>query len=1189
MLDWMKKLFKKEEENEATALKTIETSAEKKVTSQIPRVKYYSDKREADLQASKPNSGSNFRFPLIPDNGFDESTQESSRLEKLAIQEGPIRERRRSRRVEEVQEMTYIEPSTEKVKPTSKVETNRRPFRPSEMLSPVFGYNRPQSRQKENEESKQQQREDIEISMEGKSVVDAWLEKNGYISSDSSQDELTEVESTIVKTNGEQTEDSKSVVNLEKNEAALHSHEEQLDKFEDVTEQIHTSESEVQESNVIETRFEMTEEVEESVEIEESLEESVTEEVISEVAEESVMEEVISEVAEESVMEEVISEVAEESVMEEVIGEVAEESVTEEVISEVTEESVTEEVISEVAEESVTEEVISEVAEESVTEEVISEVTEESVTEEVISEVAEESVTEEVISEVAEESVTEEVISEVAEESVTEEVISEVAEESVTEEVISEVAEESVMEEVISEVTEESVMEEMTEEVEESVEIEESLEEELTEEVISEVAEFVTTEEHLKTGEFAELEESTVEGKEFGLVVETSSIMEDSDMQEETSIVEESVIQEETPVAEESVEIEESFEAEVSEETEVVDVSLDIEELITAEFDEVPKAESFTQEQTEKFIQADEQTQQAVQSFANVIIEETQAKKQPEVKAEQKEKVIEEPKREKKRFVPFNVVMLKQDKQMLEEKRRVAMATQPAHTGPEQKQNIEPPVQEEMTHRVVVETVQDVRNVLQAPPTYEFPPLTLLNIPNHSATNDAEWLEGQKELLNTTFHNFHIGAKVVNVTQGPAVTRFEVQPDPGVKVNKITNLSDDIKLNLAARDIRIEAPIPGKNAVGIEVPNKESKAVFLREILRSPVFTKSESPLTVALGLDISGTPIVTDIRKMPHGLIAGSTGSGKSVCINAILTSILYKAKPHEVKLMLIDPKMVELAPYNSVPHLVAPVITDVKAATAALKWAVDEMERRYELFAHAGARDLSRYNTIMNEQEIPGETLPYIVIVIDELADLMMVAPGDVEEAICRIAQKARACGIHLLVATQRPSVDVITGLIKSNIPTRIAFTVSSQVDSRTIIDIGGAEKLLGRGDMLFLDNGTSKPVRVQGVYVSDEEIEKSVAHAKRQMKPNYLFQQEDLLAKTEQQESEDELFFEACQFVVEQGGASTSSVQRRFRIGYNRAARLIEEMEAQGIISEARGTKPRDVLITEDEFAAMQDIHV
>ncbi|WP_274532770.1 DNA translocase FtsK, partial [Bacillus anthracis] len=641
----------------------------------------------------------------------------------------------------------------------------------------------------------------------------------------------------------------------------------------------------------------------------------------------------------------------------------------------------------------------------------------------------------------------------------------------------------------------------------------------------------------------------------------------------------------------------------------------------------------------------------------------------------------EEPKREKKRHVPFNVVMLKQDRARLMERhasRTNAMQSsmservenKPVHQVEEQpqveekpmqqvvvepqveekqmQQVVEPQVEEKPMQQVVVEPqveekpmqqvvveekpmqqvmvepqveeaqpvqqvvaeqVQkpissteveekayvvnqrenDVRNVLQTPPTYTIPSLTLLSIPQQAALDNTEWLEEQKELLDTTFNNFHVGAHVINVSQGPAVTRFEVQPDPGVKVNKITNLSDDIKLSLAAKDIRIEAPIPGKSAIGIEVPNKESKPVFLREILRSPVFTKSESPLTVALGLDISGDPIVTDIRKMPHGLIAGATGSGKSVCINAILTSILYKAKPHEVKLMLIDPKMVELAPYNSVPHLVAPVITDVKAATAALKWAVEEMERRYELFAHAGARDLTRYNTIVSGREIPGETLPYIVIVIDELADLMMVAPGDVEEAICRIAQKARACGIHLLVATQRPSVDVITGLIKSNIPTRIAFTVSSQVDSRTIIDIGGAEKLLGRGDMLFLGNGTSKPVRVQGVYVSDDEIEKTVDHVKKQMKPNYLFKQEDLLAKTEQAESEDELFFDACQFVVEQGGASTSSVQRKFRIGYNRAARLIEEMESQGIISEGRGTKPRDVLISEDEFAAMQETNV
>uniref|UniRef100_UPI0023EF1098 DNA translocase FtsK n=1 Tax=Bacillus thuringiensis TaxID=1428 RepID=UPI0023EF1098 len=717
-------------------------------------------------------------------------------------------------------------------------------------------------------------------------------------------------------------------------------------------------------------------------------------------------------------------------------------------------------------------------------------------------------------------------------------------------------------------------------------------------------------------------------------------------------------------------------------------------------------------EQKSEFIhvaEADEQTKNDVQSFANVLLAETEENKRvveeapvaeeqrvveeapvaeeqrvvEETPVAEEQRVVEEapvaeeqpvveeapvaeeqpvvkkeePKREKKRHVPFNVVMLKQDRTRLME-RHAARANAMQHSvnvrvenRPVQQVVAEPQVEEQPMQQVVVESqveeqpmqqvvvesqveeqsvqqvvaepqmeerpvqqvveeqvqkpissteVQekayvvnqrenDMRNVLHTPPTYTVPPLALLSIPQQSALDNTEWLDEQKELLDTTFNNFHVGAHVINVSQGPAVTRFEVQPDPGVKVNKITNLSDDIKLSLAAKDIRIEAPIPGKSAIGIEVPNKESKPVFLREILRSPVFTKSESPLTVALGLDISGDPIVTDIRKMPHGLIAGATGSGKSVCINAILTSILYKAKPHEVKLMLIDPKMVELAPYNSVPHLVAPVITDVKAATAALKWAVEEMERRYELFAHAGARDLTRYNTIVSEREIPGETLPYIVIVIDELADLMMVAPGDVEEAICRIAQKARACGIHLLVATQRPSVDVITGLIKSNIPTRIAFTVSSQVDSRTIIDIGGAEKLLGRGDMLFLGNGTSKPVRVQGVYVSDDEIEKTVDHVRKQMKPNYLFKQEDLLAKTEQAESEDELFFEACQFVVEQGGASTSSVQRKFRIGYNRAARLIEEMQSQGIISEARGTKPRDVLISEDEFAAMQETNV
>jgi DNA segregation ATPase FtsK/SpoIIIE, S-DNA-T family len=498
----------------------------------------------------------------------------------------------------------------------------------------------------------------------------------------------------------------------------------------------------------------------------------------------------------------------------------------------------------------------------------------------------------------------------------------------------------------------------------------------------------------------------------------------------------------------------------------------------------------------------------------------------------------------KKRVVPYNVMMLKQDR---------VQQTQQVQQGQQQ-------------------------------PNYQFPSLSLLNVPPHSQENDEEWIREQAELLHTALQNFNVGAKVVHYTQGPAVTRFEVQPDPGVKVNKITNLTDDIKLNLAAKDIRIEAPIPGKNTVGIEVPNRMSKPVMLREILRTPAFTKDESPVPVALGLDISGKPIVTDVKKMPHGLIAGATGSGKSVCINAILLSILYKAQPHEVKLMLIDPKMVELAPYNNIPHLVSPVITDVKAATAALKWAVEEMERRYELFAHAGVRDLTRFNELAKKHGGQGEPLPYLVIVIDELADLMMVAPGDVEESICRIAQKARACGIHLLLATQRPSVDVITGLIKANIPTRLAFTVSSQIDSRTIIDTNGADKLLGRGDMLFLENGSSKPIRVQGVYVSDEEIERVVSHVKQQMQPNYLFQQEDLVLKATSHEVDDDLFHEACEFIIEQGGASASSLQRRFRIGYNRAARLVDMMESQGIISEARGSKPREVLITEDELTDM-----
>ncbi|MCQ6274422.1 DNA translocase FtsK [Bacillus sp. V3B] len=516
--------------------------------------------------------------------------------------------------------------------------------------------------------------------------------------------------------------------------------------------------------------------------------------------------------------------------------------------------------------------------------------------------------------------------------------------------------------------------------------------------------------------------------------------------------------------------------------------------------------------------------------------------------------------------IPFNVIMLQQDKRMIELK------------------NQKTAVSESLAEVVKKESLQVAETGQMEDINYLFPSFQLLTPPVVVEENN-HWIEEQKALLDTTLKNFNVGAGVVNVTQGPSVTRFEVQPEPGVKVNKITNLSDDIKLSLAARDIRVEAPIPGKHTIGIEVPNEKSRPVLLSEIVNSPEFNRQASPLTAALGLDISGKPIVTDLRKMPHGLIAGATGSGKSVCINTILVSLLYKATPEEVKLLLIDPKMVELAPYNYIPHLVSPVITDVKAATAALKWAVEEMERRYELFAHTGVRDISRFNELAEKHKQYADKLPYMVIVIDELADLMMMSPADVEEAICRIAQKARACGIHLIIATQRPSVDVITGLIKANIPTRIAFSVSSQVDSRTIIDMSGAEKLLGKGDMLFLENGSSKSVRLQGTFVSDEEIDEVVAHVREQGEPNYLFEQEELLKKAQISEEEDELFYEACEFVIEHGGASSSLLQRRFKIGYNRAARLIDMMEQQGYISEARGSKPRDVFITDAELETLQ----
>ncbi|PET22630.1 cell division protein FtsK [Bacillus cereus] len=1278
MLDWMKKLFNKEEEQTA-----MNKEVPKQIESQpkIPRVNHYTEAREA--QMASRNAGK-CRFPLVPDNGFDEEDEsEVNRFEEQPVQgvtyEEPTAQRgikvERSRRpyVEKVVS-TYEEPEVQyepvresvvKKASVPSQESNRRPFRPTEMISPIYGYNRPSVEKKEEKQEEVKEREDLEISVEGKSVVDAWLEKKGYTLSDFSEGQApTSSSHRAANQQGEQQyeenkKEEKSVVDqwLEKNGYEIERQVPLVEEKEVIQEM-----STPQEVSADELLHKTVAEQMESAKLEKDVvvlnENNLQEELVASKVEheDTILSEEIkrnTEIKQPTI--EVEKQAPEESVIVK-----AEEKLEETIIVEIPEEVSKVEVIAETEE---FEEVVMETeAPEEV--EVITE-TEESEEAEVIAE-AEESEEVEVIAE-AEESEEVEVITE-TEELEEVEVIAE-TEELEEVEVITE-TEESEEAEVIAEVEE-------SEEVEVIAEAEESEEAEVIAEINAPVVEtFVALEE-------IQQEDEAIEQKSEFIHVAEADEQTKKDVQSfaDVLIAEEQPVVEEAPVAEEQ---------QVAEETLVAEEQRVVEEAPVAEEQRVVEEAPVVEEQS-------------VVEEAPVVEEQPVAEETP-VAEEQPVVQKEEPKREKKRHVPFNVVMLKQDRTRLMERHAArANAMQPSanvrvenkpvqqevaepqveerpvqqvvakpqveeqpvqqvvakpqveeqpmqqvvaepqvEERPVQQEVAEPQVEEQPMQQVVAEPqveerpvqqvvaepqveehpvqqvvaepqveeqvqkpissteVQekayvvnqrenDMRNVLHTPPTYTVPPLALLSIPQQSALDNTEWLEEQKELLDTTFNNFHVGAHVINVSQGPAVTRFEVQPDPGVKVNKITNLSDDIKLSLAAKDIRIEAPIPGKSAIGIEVPNKESKPVFLREILRSPVFTKSESPLTVALGLDISGDPIVTDIRKMPHGLIAGATGSGKSVCINAILTSILYKAKPHEVKLMLIDPKMVELAPYNSVPHLVAPVITDVKAATAALKWAVEEMERRYELFAHAGARDLTRYNTIVSEREIPGETLPYIVIVIDELADLMMVAPGDVEEAICRIAQKARACGIHLLVATQRPSVDVITGLIKSNIPTRIAFTVSSQVDSRTIIDIGGAEKLLGRGDMLFLGNGTSKPVRVQGVYVSDDEIEKTVDHVKKQMKPNYLFKQEDLLAKTEQAESEDELFLDACQFVVEQGGASTSSVQRKFRIGYNRAARLIEEMESQGIISEGRGTKPRDVLISEDEFAAMQETNV
>ena len=479
---------------------------------------------------------------------------------------------------------------------------------------------------------------------------------------------------------------------------------------------------------------------------------------------------------------------------------------------------------------------------------------------------------------------------------------------------------------------------------------------------------------------------------------------------------------------------------------------------------------------------------------------------------------------------------------------------------------------------------------------YEYPPVELLSKGKKASRGSAKMLADTAAKLQKTLYSFGVAAKVENVSVGPTITRYELKPAEGTRVSKIANLADDIALNLAAETIRIEAPIPGKQAVGIEVPNKEKEAVHLREVIESSEFENNKSKLSVALGKDVAGKTIIADIGKMPHVLIAGSTGSGKSVCINSIITSIIYNAKPSEVKLVMVDPKVVELSVYNGIPHLLIPVVTDPKKAAGALAWAVQEMDDRYNKFAQKGVRDLKGYNKAI-EKENENAKLPQIVIIIDELADLMMVAAKEVEEAICRLAQKARAAGMHLVIATQRPSVDVITGLIKANVPSRIAFAVSSQVDSRTILDSTGAEKLLGKGDMLFYPVGASKPLRVQGAFVSDDEVEKIVDFIK--MNAGEVSYSEDIIESIEKsnksdkelleseacEDDSDPFLQEAIETVIETGQASTSFIQRRFKVGYARAGRIIDQMEERGIISGYQGSKPREVLMSKEKWEELK----
>ena len=499
---------------------------------------------------------------------------------------------------------------------------------------------------------------------------------------------------------------------------------------------------------------------------------------------------------------------------------------------------------------------------------------------------------------------------------------------------------------------------------------------------------------------------------------------------------------------------------------------------------------------------------------------------------------------------------------------------------------VEPDEAQELTTSYVTEALKempgdDVDSSVEPLP-YRLPPLSLLSEVSGERNIDKKQIRDSIATMEETFASFGVGVRVNEVSCGPAVTRYELTPAPGVKVSRIISLTDDLQLSLAASGIRIEAPIPGKSAIGIEVPNTHIHSVGFKRLLNSPAFKKLQSPLSIVLGEDISGNPIVAKLSDMPHLLIAGSTGSGKSVCMNVIIMSLLYNAKPEDLKLVFIDPKMVELTGYNGIPHLLTPVVTDAKKASVILRWMTNEMEKRYKLFADTGVRDIYRYNQTAEQR------LPFIVIMIDELADLMMVAPHEVEDSICRLAQMARAAGMHLIVATQRPSVDVVTGIIKANIPSRIAFAVSAQADSRTILDMGGAEKLMGRGDMLFFPVGSAKPNRVQGAFVGDADIEATVNHIKGQSSPDTLQEQsqqmENAMSHVNPEvvvDEWDELFWEAARILVETEKASISYLQRRLRIGFSRAARLVDMMEERGIVSAPDSNKKREILINAEEL--------